>query len=81
LLSYELGIFLLRYIDARIQECPRWTEWIVRFVLKAFGYSDERDPETIGAFCGLFTLLLCWIFVATTLWLAYRLITRMAGSR
>ncbi|MDR5838056.1 hypothetical protein [Caballeronia sp. LZ034LL] len=81
ILSYELGIVVFRYIDAHAQGCPLWIYRIVRFALDAFGYSDEKDPDTIGAFCGLFALVLSWIFSALALWLAYRLITRIVRSR
>ncbi|MDR5824264.1 hypothetical protein [Caballeronia sp. LZ043] len=80
-LSYKLGIFLLRFIDAHIEACPEWIERTVRFALDSFGYNDVRDPETVGAACGLFALVLNWIFSALALWLAYRLITRIVRRR
>ncbi|MDR5838053.1 hypothetical protein [Caballeronia sp. LZ034LL] len=76
-LSYKLGIFLLRYIDAHIEACPEWIERSVRFALDSFGYSDVRDPETVGSACGLFALVLCRIFVAMTLLLIFRSIVRV----
>lgn len=81
ILSYELGIVVFRYIDAHAEECPLWIYRIVRSGLDTFGYSDEKDPDTIGAFCGLFALVLSWIFSALALWLAYRLSTRIVRSR
>lgn len=80
-LSYKLGIFLLRYIDAHIEACPEWIERSVRFALDSFGYSDVRDPETVGAACGLFALVLCWIFVAMVLLIGYGLIARLIRNR
>jgi hypothetical protein len=80
-LSYELGIVLYRYIDTHVLECPSWIERIVRFGLDIFGYSEVEDPDTIGAFCGLFALVLCWLFVAIALFLSYRLITRTLRRR
>lgn len=77
-LSYTLGIVLVRYIDARVQETPGWVESTVRFALRASGNGDVQEPETIGALCGLFVLGLCWIFVAVSLLAAYRLIIRFA---
>jgi uncharacterized protein involved in cysteine biosynthesis len=80
-LSYKLGILLVRYIDARVHETPRWLELTVRFALKISGYGDVQDPETIGALCGLFVLSLCWISVAVGLLGLYRLFTRFRMSR
>ncbi|MDR5761589.1 hypothetical protein [Caballeronia sp. LZ035] len=80
-LSYKLGVVLFRYLNTRVEEAPGWIEWTVRFALKIFGYHDVQEPETIGALCALFALVLCCIFVAMVLLIVYRLIIRIVRSR
>ncbi|MDR5824262.1 MULTISPECIES: hypothetical protein [unclassified Caballeronia] len=79
-LWYGLGVVLFRYLNARVEEAPGWIEWTVRFALETLGYGDVQEPETIGAFCELVALVLCWIFVAMVLLIGYRLIARFIHS-